>query len=435
MFFTHYYRRRKTVHKERIPRKRSVILAPNHQNALMDAMAFVEGINFQTVFLARADIFKKEFISRILTFMKILPIFRIRDGYNNLQKNDEIFDITVSILKNQRNPLLLFPEGNHGEYRRLRPLVKGIFRIAFKAQEHFKDKPGVIIIPSGVDYSHYSKFRQTLLINLGEPIEVCEYWKDYEENQAMGINKLRDRLSVEMKKYMIDIQTVDYYDLYMDLRSIYGPRMCRKLNLRKHNLYEKFLADKKLIAALDDCLENEPDKIEAMNVTYTGYRNIRDKLNFRNWVPRKKRYSIVSNILALILSVITWPLVLLGLFNNWPHYFLAPRIKRKIRDKQFHSTAVWGTGLVIATFYFLILIILAILFIPFWWLILIYIGTLFLTGVIALSYRKFIVKTLARIRYSWHMWRKRTQVMKMKKAFDELVEMTGSIVDTYLKED
>ena len=119
-----FYRKRQIVHAGRIPKNEPVILAPNHQNALMDALAFVMGLKFQTVFLARADIFKGKFIINLLTFIKILPIFRIRDGMANLQKNEEIFDLTVNILKNKHNPLLLFPEGNHGDRRRLRPLVK-----------------------------------------------------------------------------------------------------------------------------------------------------------------------------------------------------------------------------------------------------------------------------------------------------------------------
>ena len=50
--YNYYYRKIKIINADRIPKGQPVILAPNHQNALMDALAFVEGINFQTVFLA-----------------------------------------------------------------------------------------------------------------------------------------------------------------------------------------------------------------------------------------------------------------------------------------------------------------------------------------------------------------------------------------------
>lgn len=429
---SYYYRKIKIVNAGRIPKNESVILAPNHQNALMDAMAFVAGIKFQTVFLARADIFKGGFVNNLLTFIKILPIYRIRDGISSLQKNDEIFDITVNVLHNKINPLLLFPEGNHGNKRRLRPLVKGIFRIAFKAQEEYKTNPGVKIIPVGIDYSHYWKFKQTQLINFGEPIEVCEYWKSYEENPTTAVNQLKDRLADEMKKYMIHIETDEFYDLYMDLRMLYRKNMCKMMSLKKGDLFDEFQADKKLIDILDECLKNERPAIEKLNEVYRKYVELRDKLNFRNWVPVKRKYCIIGNILAILFSILAWPLVLLGLFNNWPHFFIPVRFTKGIKDTQFFSTAKWGAGLALIIIYYLVLFILALIFIPVWWIKILYVLTLPFTGLFAVGYRKFIVKAWARIRYSFSVRKKNSDTASLKSMYDQIMELTGQIVDKKL---
>lgn len=426
-----YYRKIQIQHPERIPEGEPVILAPNHQNALMDAMAFVAGIKCQTVFLARADIFKGKFIINLLTFIKILPIYRMRDGISSLQKNDEIFDLTVNVLRNRNSPLCLFPEGNHGDKRRLRQLVKGIFRIAFKAQEYYGKTNGVKIVPVGIDYSHYQKFRQTQFINFGEPIEVSEYWADHEENPTIAINKLRDRLASEMKKVMIDIQTEEYYDLYMGLRKIFNKTLCTKEGLKTGDLYAEFLADKKMIAALDRCLVEEPDKMKQIDSVYKEYSSLRQKLNFRDWVPVRKGYSIAGNIIAVLLSVVTWPLVLLGLFNNWPHFFLPLRLLKGIKDPQFHSTAKYGAGLAIIIIYYLILIILALIFLPDWWLKLLYIITLPSSGIFALSYRKFLIKSWARIRYTLDLRRKKPDTLNFKAKHDQLITLTNAIYDSY----
>ena len=87
-----------------------------------------------------------------------MPVYRIRDGKETLSKNDEIFIRSADVLHDRKH-LCLMPEGNHGDKRRLRPLVKGLFRIAFMAQEEFKAEKGVVIIPVGLDYSHYFKIR------------------------------------------------------------------------------------------------------------------------------------------------------------------------------------------------------------------------------------------------------------------------------------
>jgi hypothetical protein len=397
----------------------------------MDPLAFVFGIKQQTVFLARADVFKEGFIVKVLTFMKILPIFRIRDGLSSLQKNEEIFEHTVDILQRKRSPLLLFPEGNHGDRRRLRPLVKGIFRIAFRAQEKYGKDPGVVILPSGLDYSHYWKFRQRQLLVFGNPIEVNEYWEVYQENPSLAINQLRERLAEEMRKVMIDIKTEDYYPLYMNLRTIAGPEFCRREGKNPKNLFEKFQTDKVLIDKLDRCLEDQPKTIEKLNITYHEYRELRDKLNFRDWIPSGKKYSILWNILKILVSVVCLPLVGLGLINNWVNFFLPPFIKRKIKDEQFYSTAIWGTGIVLLIAYQLILIILAIVFLPFWWLILLYILTLGSSGIFVIGYRNFIVKAWARVRYRYQTLFKKSEVLQMKEKYDELVSACLKITDKY----
>lgn len=427
----YFYRKQEIVHADKIPKKQSVIIAPNHQNALMDALAFVMGLNFQTVFLARADIFKKDIIVKILTFMKILPVFRIRDGMSNLQKNEEIFDITVNILRRKRNPLLLFPEGNHGDKRRLRPLVKGIFRIAFMAQEAYGDQPGVKIVPAGIDYSHYWKFRQTQLVNFGDPIEVSDYWADYQENPSIAMNKLRDHLSAEMRKVMIDIQTEEYYDLYMGLRSLVGPTWCDRLRSDPRSLYQKFLTDKQMIERLDKCLEKDPSKLEILNGKYKEYVHLRDKLNFRDWVPARKSYPILIWGFLILVSPVVWPLVILGLFNNWVHFFLPPLMKKSIRDTQFYSTAIWGAGFAAIMLYHLILIILSLIFLPNWWIKILYLLTLGSSGIFALGYRKFLVKAWARIRYSWHARKAHPEVRRLKDMHDQLMEETLRILDQY----
>ena len=77
------------INPENVPAKGPVIFAPNHQNALMDALAILLLVDKQPVFMARADIFKKKTVGKILNFLKIIPVFRIRDGVSNLSNNNQ----------------------------------------------------------------------------------------------------------------------------------------------------------------------------------------------------------------------------------------------------------------------------------------------------------------------------------------------------------
>ena len=119
------------------------------------------------VYLARADLFRlPPAIQKFLTFAKLMPAFRIRDGYENLGKNKESFDLSTKVLLHER-ALCIMPEGNQGEERKIRPLVKGIFRIAFDAQIQLPADKSVHIIPIGIEMNEWINPGGHLIMNIG----------------------------------------------------------------------------------------------------------------------------------------------------------------------------------------------------------------------------------------------------------------------------
>ena len=91
------YRTIRYVGKDRIPKDGAIIYAPNHTNALMDAMVVLAMDRKAKVFVARADIFKNPKIAKILHFLKILPIMRMRDGRDEVRKNNETIEHAVDV--------------------------------------------------------------------------------------------------------------------------------------------------------------------------------------------------------------------------------------------------------------------------------------------------------------------------------------------------
>ena len=99
--FPFAYRRFECEGMERIPENAAVIFAPNHTNGLMDALALVwlSQKYRQILFVARADIFRNRMMAKLLRSFRMLPIMRIRDGRENLSKNDEIMSQCVEALQ------------------------------------------------------------------------------------------------------------------------------------------------------------------------------------------------------------------------------------------------------------------------------------------------------------------------------------------------
>ncbi|MCA1746179.1 MAG: 1-acyl-sn-glycerol-3-phosphate acyltransferase, partial [Bacteroidales bacterium] len=281
--FNQFYRKVEVHGLENIPKDAPVIFAPNHQNALMDALIVLFSSPGDTVFLARADLFRKKLLAKVLNSLKILPVFRIRDGVEELGKNQEIFDITVGVL-HRKHQLCIMPEGNHSDRRRLRNLGKGIFRIALKTQEKMGNQPYVKIVPVGLDFSDYVKHYQNVHIVFGKPIEVSEYWDEFEENVPRGMNLLKQRLADDMKPLMINIKTVEYYDMYLGLRTVFNERMREIMGIKGERLHDKFLADKEMIRRLDEFLiedqqlvnlstESEQQQVNGIQTKASGQSN------------------------------------------------------------------------------------------------------------------------------------------------------------------
>lgn len=428
--FRIWYRKITFLNADRIVRGKSLIIAPNHQNALMDAMVFVCNTPFQHVFLARADIFKGKRLSRFLHFMNIMPIYRIRDGIENVKRNDEVFERTTRVLHNRQNPLILFPEGNHGDRRRLRPLVKGLFRIAFQAQEKFGTAQGVQILPVGVDYGHYQNFRTTLFVNVGEPIEISEFYTEYADNPAQAINHLKDVYADRLRDLIIDIQTEEYYELYMDLRGIFRNEMKSFLNIRSNSLGDDFIADKKMIRALDMELEKNPGHIQALQQSVSGYLSELKKAGLRDWLFDKKinKSNTVSATISILLSVI---LALPGIFgwvhNILPYFFTASRV-HNLKDPQFHTTFKYVVGMIVfPVWYLIVAVILACFSLPVM-VIIPYIIMLPVTGLIAFWYFMHLRKLAGRIRYMC----KKKQVRDLESSRREICTEILSIIQKHL---
>ena len=165
------YRKIRYVGLEKVPSDGAVIYAPNHTNALMDALVILSMDRKQKVFVARADIFKNPKVAKILRFLKIMPIMRIRDGMDEVRKNTEIIHKSVDVLLD-KVPFCILPEGRHQAKHSLLPLSKGIFRIALEAEEIMDGRLPLYIVPVGLEYGNFFRYRSTVLVQIGEPINV-----------------------------------------------------------------------------------------------------------------------------------------------------------------------------------------------------------------------------------------------------------------------
>jgi len=334
-FFKTYYR--VSAHNlQNIPKDDIVIFAPNHQNALMDALAVLSIIPGQPIFLGRADIFQNSLQNKILTFLKMLPIYRIRDGKNNLAQNEVTFKKTIDVLK-KRKKLVILPEGNHAGFRRLRPIKKGISRIAFQAEEAENYQLNIKVVPVTLDYQHYSKFHSGLYISFGEAIPVSKFYDTYQENPPKGMNMLREDLAESLKSDIVHIESEANYDTIDQLARFYAPERCHKLR-EKVKQPCLFHQEKRVVQKLTELEQENPEELRQFSRLNKKYRQLKADLNFRDWQFRQDKFSVFSQVLQSILLLLLFPVAAYGFIHNIVPFLIPVWSTKKVKDPQFISS-------------------------------------------------------------------------------------------------
>lgn len=424
---TIFYKKISVTGLENIPRDKPLFFAPNHQNALMDPFAVILTTKKRPVFVARSDVFKNPFVAKILILFKVLPAYRIRDGKENLKKNEELFNASVKVLEN-KNIIALFPETTHIDKRRLRILKKGVQRIVFQTEEANDFNLGTQVIPIGINYSNYWNFKSKILINYGKPIPIAKYKDIYLENPQKAMLALRDEMTKGLLPQMIHIKTEEFYDLYELLREIYHEKMLKTLELPV-NQENKFIADKKLIDALDDELENDPENIKDLDFKVREYNSGIKQYNIRDWVLRKDLSLPLVIIKSIILLILT-PVFIYGTINNIIPYLLPSLLTNKLKDKQFTSSIILVFGLIFFPVFYLIQSILFLVFTePNWWTS-IYLISLPITGLLAFNLHRYFIKL--RAQWVFLLNRKKEKLIKLTKLRKEIISNVNKIINSYM---
>jgi 1-acyl-sn-glycerol-3-phosphate acyltransferase len=417
-----FYRKIIVMGRENINPDHHLIFAPNHQNALMDALAVLFTHKGQPVFLARADIFKKKTIATFLYFIKILPVYRIRDGFSTVKANDEIFLKTIDVLKN-KNGLVILPEGDHVGFRRLRQLKKGICRVAFQADEATDFKLKIKIIPVGVEYSNYSRLRQVLTVVYGKPVEVSEYHQLYRDSPEKALNVLRDRLSTEIKKVMVHIESEDDYEAIDELRSIINGRYSDNIK------FPKLFRDRNLIDKMNRLKVSDHQTYNKICSLSLQVKNKAEDLNISYELLEKKKHPLGWLIAGLASLFLTFPVWLFG--NIFTLTFLSlPELQiRKTKDLQFHSTIRFGISLALAFIFLPVYLVISLIIFSPWWLAVIIFITIPVAGIFAWNYNILFRRIIGGFRLRKYIRENNPDYSDLRKNYDELIELVSALKD------
>ncbi|CAM1364541.1 Acyltransferase [Tenacibaculum litopenaei] len=204
-----FYSKKITVHfKAPLPKDGAILFTANHPNGLLDPLLIATRVPMPLHFLVQAGVFKNPRIARYLSYLGMMPIFRIRDGLKSLAKNEAIFEQCEEILAN-RGAILIFPEGSHHRNRTVRTLSKGFTRILFRALEKNPTKK-IYVVPVGITYQQSAAFPSKSAVHFGTPIVANTYYNA--EISNANIQALKREVSEQLKTLSVHIPNDEHYD-------------------------------------------------------------------------------------------------------------------------------------------------------------------------------------------------------------------------------
>lgn len=325
------FKRYHVIGKENIPDDGMCIFGINHSNALTDALSVILSTPGYQLFMARADIFQSKFWGPLLRRLKMLPIYRMRDGIDAVRdKNSAVIDEAIDSIYHGV-PLYLFPEATHRAMHSLRSLSKGIFHIAFQAHEKYGDRKPVYIVPVGIEYGDYFRFRSTALVSFGKPINITEYLNDNtDKSEPEKLLELKSVLTERLASLISYIPDNEDYDAIWELvkmRAGLPPVSLKRRRDRNQRFIRKFVEFSK----------KEPEKAKTLFEKVRAFTKHRKEKNISVISVSKKRpgWNMLWKTLMVILG---FPIFLVSGAVSVPIWGIASIIISRLKDKAFSNS-------------------------------------------------------------------------------------------------
>lgn len=213
-----FFKRILIANKALLQHKGPLLLAVNHPNSFLDAILLCTLFKKPVYALTRGDTFKKKSIARILYMLNMLPVYREREGVENLQHNYSTFNACLKIFE-QNGIVLIFSEALCINEWHLRPIRKGTARLALMA---WQQNIALKILPIGLNYSSFDKLAKTVHINIGNCIEQKDINNPIDQN-GKCINEVTTSIQQQLRMLVYEINDADklmhkkYFNLHTNI--------------------------------------------------------------------------------------------------------------------------------------------------------------------------------------------------------------------------
>jgi 1-acyl-sn-glycerol-3-phosphate acyltransferase len=175
-----FYNDIRIVGAETIPMDGPLLIAANHQNALVDSLIVGWLVPRRIAMTAKATLADNPLMSLLFRMLHVVPLRRASDEIrkrNGLpvdrSRNAQAFADIFKLLE-RNGALLIFPEGKSHNEAGLEPLKTGLARVALQARDEHAIA-GIRILPLGLVFEDKATPGTAVCAHVGSVIEL-DFW-------------------------------------------------------------------------------------------------------------------------------------------------------------------------------------------------------------------------------------------------------------------
>lgn len=213
---------------------RGKLFAANHPNSFIDPMSLAINLPYPIHFLVRGDALRGPMGKFLKNYLKLLPVWREREGRDNLKSNYDTFETCLEIWK-KGGAVIIFSEGLCVNEWRLRPLPKGTARLAQSAWEQGLE---LDIIPTAFNYAHFSGPGKYMTTTSLPPLDYKTIFEQ-QPNAALAQKEFNERLKAALEKevWHAEEETEAAQKFPLPVTNSVVRRILRSATLLLHGIY------------------------------------------------------------------------------------------------------------------------------------------------------------------------------------------------------
>ena len=191
-----FYSDIRIVGAERIPVSGPLLIAVNHQNALVDSLIVGWLVPRRISMTAKATLADNPLIAILFRILHVVPLRRVSDEIRkrnalpvDRSRNAQAFAEIFNLLE-RNGALLIFPEGKSHNEVGLEPLKTGLARLALQARDE-RAIEGLRVLPLGLVFADKGTPGTVVGAHVGTAIEM-DSWQG--SDHTILIEEIADRL-------------------------------------------------------------------------------------------------------------------------------------------------------------------------------------------------------------------------------------------------